>query len=108
MKKGKFFRSIETFLTAISILAFAFAAAAQTETARIQGTVADTAGAVVAGATVTLRGTETGREVKAVTDADGSYALLALQPGKYQVEVSAANFRTLKQDVTVTVAQNAG
>jgi len=98
MKKGKFFRSIETFLTAISILAFAFAAAAQTETARIQGTVADTAGAVVAGATVTLRGTETGREVKAVTDADGSYALLALQPGKYQVEVSAANFRTLKQE----------
>jgi outer membrane receptor protein involved in Fe transport len=94
-------------LAAISILAFAFAAAAQTETARIQGTVADTAGAVVAGATVTLRGTETGREVKAVTDAGGSYALLALQPGKYQVEVSAANFKTLKQDVTVTVAQNA-
>jgi len=63
MKKGNIFRSVKTFLAAISILAFAFAAAAQTETARIQGTVTDSAGAVVAGATVTLRDNGTGREV---------------------------------------------
>ncbi|HTK26777.1 MAG TPA: TonB-dependent receptor [Pyrinomonadaceae bacterium] len=107
MKKGNFFRLRETFLAAISILAFAFAAVAQTETARIQGTVADTAGAVVAGATVTVRDAGTGRETKAVTDENGSYSILSLQPGKYQVEVAAANFRTIKQEVTITVAQSA-
>lgn len=97
----------EAILTAISILAFAFSGAAQTESARIQGTVTDAAGAIVTGATVTVRDTGTGREVKSITDENGSYALLALQPGKYQIEVTSANFKTVKQDVTLTVAQNA-
>ena len=58
MKKLNFYRLREVILIAISVLAFAFAGLAQTETARIQGTVTDTAGAVVAGATITVRDTE--------------------------------------------------
>lgn len=91
----------------LSVFAMASSALAQTETARIQGTVTDAAGAVVAGATVTVRGTGIGREVKAVSDEAGAYSILALQPGRYDVEVTQANFKTVKQQVTLEVAQNA-
>ena len=80
---------------------------AQTETARLQGTVTDASGAVVAGATVKATSVGTGRSVEATTDADGNYSILSLQPGRYQVQVSQANFKTTQQEITLEVAQNA-
>ncbi len=97
----------QVFLIAISVLGVSIVNFAQTESARIQGTVTDANGAAVAGATVTIKGIGTGREVKAVTDTDGSYSALSLQPGKYQIDVGSANFKTTKQDVTLEVAQTA-
>jgi hypothetical protein len=90
----------------ISLL-FAAIAVAQTETARIQGTVTDQAGAVIPGATVTITATGTGREIKVQTNAEGSYSALSLQPGAYNVTVTQTNFKTIKQDITLDVAQNA-
>lgn len=95
------------FCFAISVAAIAITSFAQTESARIQGTVADANGAALAGATVTIRSTGTGREVKVTTRDDGTYSALALQPGQYQIEVGQANFKTTKQDVTLEVAQTA-
>lgn len=80
---------------------------AQTESARIQGTVTDSAGASLAGATVKLTSSATGREVTALSGDDGTYSILSLQPGKYQVEVTQNNFKTTKQEITLEVAQNA-
>lgn len=80
---------------------------AQTETARLQGTVTDAQGAVVAGATVKATSLATGRSVEATTDEEGNYSILSLQPGRYQIEVSQANFKTTQQEVTLEVAQNA-
>jgi Carboxypeptidase regulatory-like domain len=80
---------------------------AQTETARLQGIVTDASGAVVAGATVKATSLANGRSVGATTDADGNYSILSLQPGRYQVEVSQANFKTTQQEITLEVAQNA-
>jgi len=92
---------------AISVLCFAIVSFAQTESARIQGTVTDSTGAVVAGATVKVTSTATGREVTATSSDDGSFSVLSLQPGRYAVEVTAPNFKTTKQEITLEVAQTA-
>lgn len=91
----------------LSILVFAVSLFAQTETARIQGTVTDSGGGVLAGASVKVTSQSSGREVSAVTNDEGSYTILALQPGQYDIEVTQANFKTTKQTVTLEVAQNA-
>ena len=91
----------------ISILSVATLAFAQTESARINGTVSDGTGAIVSGATVTVRSTATGHEVKTTTNEQGNYSVLSLSPGAYQIEVAQTSFKTVKQDVQLEVAQNA-
>lgn len=107
MKRRELFRLLNYAFAAISILGLVGFAAAQTETARIQGTVTDSTGAVVAGATVTVTAEGSGRETKVVSGSDGNYSALSLQPGKYRIEITAANFKTTKQEVTLEVAQSA-
>ena len=80
---------------------------AQTETARLQGTVTDAAGAVVAGATINVTDLGTGRVVNAISNESGEFSILSLQPGRYRVEVSQANFKKLQQEITLEVAQAA-
>ena len=65
---------------------------AQAVTAELQGTVMDKQGAGVGGATITVRNTATGivREIKA--DDQGRYLASNLQPGPYEVVVSAQGF----------------
>jgi hypothetical protein len=65
----------------------------QTTTA-LAGQVIDSSGAVVSGATVTVREPATAFAVSRRTDADGRYAILSLAPGTYEVSVAAAGFRT--------------
>lgn len=88
-------------------LGFTLEATAQTESARVQGTVSDSAGAAVAGATVKLTSLATGREVTATSGGDGNYSVLSLQPGRYAIEVTQANFKTTRQEITLEVAQAA-
>ncbi|HEX8457854.1 MAG TPA: TonB-dependent receptor [Pyrinomonadaceae bacterium] len=80
---------------------------AQTEAARLQGNVTDPNGAVVAGATVTVTDVGTNRVVTTKTDEDGDYTVASLQPGQYRIEVSQANFKTTRQDITLQVQQAA-
>jgi hypothetical protein len=56
------------------------------------GTVKDSSGALVPGATVTLTNAGTGAERTVTTDQHGDYSFLNLNPGKYQVTVMAAGF----------------
>src|SRR5712692_8436345 len=75
------------------IVAWALArtpSAAQTIRGTLTGTVADSTGAVLPGATVTVTNTDTGISTSMQTDQDGSYRFSLLQPGEYQtvVEVS--------------------
>jgi len=69
-----------------------------TELGQIAGTVTDAQGGTVAGATVqvTNLGTQIGREVK--SDTQGSFAVRALVPGLYKVEVQSPNFQTQVQN----------
>jgi outer membrane receptor protein involved in Fe transport len=82
----------------LSFLAVAFQltttiAKAQSTGGRIRGTVTDTSGGAVAGATVTLinEGTNSTREAK--TDAGGEYLFLEVPVGTYEVDVNQQGFK---------------
>src|SRR5215472_15718335 len=79
---------------------------AQLPTATLLGTVTDPQGAVVAGATVTARNTETGFSRNLTTGSDGAYRFNALPVGNYEVEVSHEGFNTeTRKGLTLLVSQ---
>src|ERR1700687_5540936 len=85
------------------LLILSGAVLAQTETGQIVGKVTDPNGQVVPGATVTVKSVDTGREVTATSNGEGSYTVPALQPGSYDVTVHAGNFKPNTKRVQVTV-----
>jgi hypothetical protein len=68
----------------------------------LTGTVTDPSGAVVSGATVTLKSSATGSSRTTTTNANGAYRFSLLPPGTYDVSVTATGFS--KSDTTVNVA----
>ncbi len=62
---------------------------AQTGTGRIGGTVADSSGAVIPGAAITVTGARTGFERTVQADAQGRYAVVDLPPAVYRVKARA-------------------
>src|ERR1044072_5238280 len=81
---------------------------AQSNAADIQGTVKDSTGAVVTNATVTARNPSTTFSRTANTNDEGSYHIINVPPGDYEVTVEAANFKkAVLPKVTVTVGQRA-
>ncbi len=66
-------------------------------TAQINGTVADSSGAVLPGVTVVAIQAETGFRREGVTDETGSFALLNLPTGPYRLEATLSGFRTFSQ-----------
>jgi outer membrane receptor protein involved in Fe transport len=88
-------------LCVLSILLFSLIAAAQFR-AGIQGTVTDSSGAVITGATVTITSNETNRTYSTITSGTGFYYLPGLPPGSYTVSVSLPGFkRASLEDVIV-------
>ena len=66
-------------------------------TAQINGTVADSSGAVLPGVTIVATQIETGARREVVSDASGAYSLLNLPLGPYRLEASLAGFRSYAQ-----------
>ncbi len=71
---------------------------AQMSYGSILGTVTDSSGASVAGATVTLRNSGTNAMQTATTEAGGNYSFVNLNPGTYSVSVSQSGFQSVTQD----------
>jgi len=92
-------------LLTVTVLGLVFPLLAQTESARIQGTVTDQSGSAVAGATVTITELATNRVVKVQTNEEGFFIATSLSPGRYSVEITQANFKTIKQEITLEVQQ---
>lgn len=81
---------------------------AQQITGNIRGTATDPSGAVVQGATVSAKQTETGLTRTATTDRAGAYILLELPVGHYEVQAEAKGFQKyIQQGITLNVNENA-
>lgn len=87
------------------VFVFAFAAAAQESLnqATVGGRVADPQGAVVPGATVTARQTETNLTAETVTDDEGRFRFPSLRIGPYEVTARVTGFAPTTMPVTLTV-----
>ena len=70
----------------------------------INGTVTDSSGAVVPGATVTAKNNATGVETTRQTTDAGLYVITPLSPGTYTVKVAVKNFQTTVQEKIVVDA----
>ncbi len=71
--------------------------AAQTTTATLQGAVTASDGTALPGAEVVVLSRETGSARSALADLRGSYQLLGLTPGVYDVTARAVGFRALRK-----------
>ncbi len=69
---------------------------AQANRASITGTITDSTGAVVAGATVTATNTGTNVRTGTVSNQDGIYVLPNLFPGQYSVTIERTGFETVQ------------
>ena len=96
-------RATRALATLLAVMLFSVAASAQTETGQIIGKVTDPNGAVVTGASVTVKSVETGRTLAATSNEEGVYTLTNLQPGLYDVTINAQGFGANTQRVQVTV-----
>ncbi len=89
----------------ISIVAIvAGPAFAQAPTGRLQGQVADPTGAVIPGASVTVKNSS-GLVVAAKSGGAGEYEFRNLAPGKYTVTVTAKGFAPVTQEVEIVAGQ---
>ena len=79
---------------------------AQTSTGEISVTVQDPSSAVIPGATVAIKGSDTGNTVRTLqTNAQGETSVPLLPPGNYDVDVSAQGF---KQNIRTQIPVNVG
>jgi hypothetical protein len=80
----------------------------QTIDTGILGTVRDSSGGVIAGATVLVSQPATGTRHSLTTSAEGAYEIRYLLPGEHQVEVQASGFRPVRRSgVVLQIGQQA-
>src|SRR5437868_9052041 len=85
-------------LVLLVLLFFGLPAFAQEFRSTLTGRVTDPSGAVIPGAQITVRNTETGATVNTVSDKSGNYTVPFLLPGRYSLQASASGFTTLVHD----------
>jgi hypothetical protein len=77
---------------------------AQIDTGSIVGVVRDQSGAVIAGATVTLKNATTGVTRTLTTNTDGEYLFAAIIPGVYSVQASSPSFESaIRSNIEISV-----
>ena len=85
----------------------AFPSYAQVDAGSILGTVSDSSGARVSGATVTLTNEGTSAELSMTTGEDGSFKFTPVRIGTYKLTVTMQGFQTTTQHkITVDVGEN--
>jgi hypothetical protein len=96
--KPKFFYCTMGLVCAAALLAAVIArprlALAQEVTAAITGTVTDSSGAPIVGATVTATDQDRGTNWPATTDSSGIYRIVRIPVGNYALKVEAKGFQT--------------
>jgi hypothetical protein len=83
-------------------------ASAQQATAQLGGKVTDSTGAIIVGAEVTLRNSQTGISHKTTSNKDGEYLFTLIPIGSYEIAVKGQSFQTYEQKgITLEINQNA-
>ena len=72
---------------------------------QLSGTVVDTSGATISGATVQVLGVNGTVELTTHSDTNGSFLISGLSPGDYRLVVSVARFETKEIPVTIGITQ---
>jgi hypothetical protein len=99
---------MKALLAAVALVAsIATPAFAQVDRATVTGTVKDTGGAVLPGATVTVTNLATNVASSQQTSETGTFLVVNLIPGRYQVEVELSGFKKVSQLITLEVGQRA-
>ncbi len=76
------------------------------QNAAITGTITDASGAVISGATVSAKNTQTAAERSAQTSETGGFRIVELQPGVYDISVEKSGFKTfILRQLTLVVSQ---
>ena len=86
------------------LAAWGSAVYAQQITGSITGSVLDSSGASMVGASVRLTNTGTAFTQTTTTDSSGNFQFLLLQPGTYVVEASSPGFKTFRRDGIIVEA----
>ncbi len=89
----------------MALLCIAPAVYAQIDRATLAGTVRDSAGGVLAGATVTVTNVATNVADKATTSSSGTYLVVNLRSGQYIVEAEAPGLQKAVQSVILEIGQ---
>jgi hypothetical protein len=89
---------------AIALLLFSAAAFPQSDRGVLTGTVTDSSGAVIPGATVTATNVATNVAQNTITTEGGLYAIPALPAGTYKVRVELAGFKAWEQSGVAVAA----
>lgn len=90
-------------ITFVVVLAAPTKIRAQVVGATLSGTISDSSGAAVPSVNVAVKNTGTGIVRTTVTNDAGFYSAANLQPGVYEVTVSAAGFGSQSATITLTV-----
>ncbi|HEX6973200.1 MAG TPA: TonB-dependent receptor [Vicinamibacterales bacterium] len=95
-----------TLIVCLAASTVAFAQGSTTST--INGTVVDSSGAVLPGATITAKHLGTGVLTTAVSNAQGAFTIPSLPTGPYEVSIALEGFKTfLVKNVVLTAVQGA-
>src|SRR6185436_14191294 len=85
------------YLAVVMLWALGQVVFAQENVGVLKGTVKDPSGAVIVGASLSLKSETTGAELSTQTDGTDSYAFLNLTIDTYTLSVSQSGFKTYKQ-----------
>ena len=99
-------KSCSSLLTLLSLVLITlhFANAQDLDNATIWGRVLDQNSAVIPGAVVEATLVSTSRKRNAITDSQGRYRLIQLEPGTYTIQINASGFGSLNLTNVITVA----
>jgi hypothetical protein len=90
----------------LGVLLFSPSLFSQVNTGTIFGIVQDSSGAVIAGATVTIRNVDTGTARTVTSDEGGRYVVPVLPVGNYAVQGQQAGFQTeIRSGITLSVGR---
>jgi len=96
--RGRDMRCVRQIGLGIGILCLVMGSAlAQSDRGTIAGSVLDTSGAAVGGASITITGVDTGSIYKTASTPEGVYRVADIQTGRYDVTVEAPGFKLSQQ-----------